>query len=98
MHSGDSACCIQPHSLSSEVIAAIKGAATGLARSLGVIGLMNVQFAVKKEADADGAMKPALYVIEVNPRASRTVPFVAKATVLAVANVAVKAMAGMSLA
>jgi carbamoyl-phosphate synthase large subunit len=98
VHSGDSACCIPPHGLSEEVIAEIRAAATGLARSLGVVGLMNVQFAVKKEADADGATRPALYVIEVNPRASRTVPFVAKATGLPVAKVAVKAMAGRSLA
>jgi len=98
VHSGDSACCIPPHSLSEEVIAEIKTAATGLARSLGVVGLMNVQFAVKKESDADGGTKPALYVIEVNPRASRTVPFVAKATGLPVAKVAVKVMAGTSLA
>ncbi|NCA10543.1 carbamoyl-phosphate synthase large subunit [bacterium] len=89
VHSGDSACCIPPHSLSAEVVAEIKAAAAGLARSLGVVGLMNVQFAVKKE---DG--RPALYVIEVNPRASRTVPFVAKATGLPVARVAVKVMAG----
>ncbi|MFM8380094.1 MAG: carbamoyl-phosphate synthase large subunit [Planctomycetia bacterium] len=89
VHSGDSACCIPPHSLSAEVVAEIKAAATGLARSLGVVGLMNVQFAVKKE---DG--RPALYVIEVNPRASRTVPFVAKATGMPVAKVAVKVMAG----
>ncbi len=93
VHSGDSACCIPPHSLSPDVIAEIKTAATGLAKSLGVVGLMNVQFAVKKE---DGG--PALYVIEVNPRASRTVPFVAKATGLPVAKVAVKVMAGLSLA
>jgi carbamoyl-phosphate synthase large subunit len=93
VHSGDSACCIPPHSLSAEVVDEIKRAATGMARSLGVVGLMNVQFAVKKE---DG--RPTLYVIEVNPRASRTVPFVAKATGLPVAKVAVKAMAGMSLA
>jgi carbamoyl-phosphate synthase large subunit len=98
VHSGDSACCIPPHSLSPEMIAEIKQAATGLARSLGVVGLMNVQFAVKKEANADGETKPALYVIEVNPRASRTVPFVAKATGLPVAKVAVKVMAGTSLA
>ncbi len=98
VHSGDSACCIPPHSLSPDVIAAIKAAATGLARSLGVVGLMNVQFAVKKEPDAEGSLQPALYVIEVNPRASRTVPFVAKATGLAVAKVAVKVMAGVSLA
>jgi carbamoyl-phosphate synthase large subunit len=93
VHSGDSACCIPPHSLSPAVVAQIKEAATGMARSLGVVGLMNVQFAVKKE---DGT--PTIYVIEVNPRASRTVPFVAKATGLPVAKVAVKAMVGMSLA
>jgi carbamoyl-phosphate synthase large subunit len=93
VHSGDSACCIPPHSLSAEVVDEIKRAATGMARSLGVVGLMNVQFAVKKE---DG--RPTLYVIEVNPRASRTVPFVAKATGLPVAKVAVKVMAGMTLA
>ena len=93
VHSGDSACCIPPHSLSAEVVAEIKKAAINMARALGVVGLMNVQFAVKKE---DG--RPTLYVIEVNPRASRTVPFVAKATGLPVAKVAVKAMAGMTLA
>ena len=93
VHSGDSACCIPPHSLSVEVVDEIKQAAARMARSLGVVGLMNVQFAVKKE---DG--KPTLYVIEVNPRASRTVPFVAKATGLPVAKVAVKVMAGVTLA
>ena len=93
VHSGDSACCIPPHSLSAEVVDEIKQAAAKMARALGVVGLMNVQFAVKKE---DG--RPTLYVIEVNPRASRTVPFVAKATGLPVAKVAVKVMAGMTLA
>ncbi|NBW95924.1 MAG: carbamoyl-phosphate synthase large subunit, partial [Planctomycetia bacterium] len=93
VHSGDSACCIPPHSLAAETVVEIKAAAAGLARSLGVVGLMNVQFAVKKE---DG--RPTLYVIEVNPRASRTVPFVAKATGLPVAKVAVKVMTGRSLA
>jgi len=93
VHSGDSACCIPPHSLAPDVVAEIKQATAKLARSLGVVGLMNVQFAVKKE---DGL--PTIYVIEVNPRASRTVPFVAKATGLPVASVAVKVMAGMSLA
>ena len=93
VHSGDSACCIPPHSLAPDVVAEIKQATAKLARSLGVVGLMNVQFAVKKE---DGL--PTIYVIEVNPRASRTVPFVAKATGLPVAKVAVKVMAGMSLA
>ena len=93
VHSGDSACCIPPHSLAPDVVAEIKQATAKLARSLGVVGLMNVQFAVKKE---DGL--PTIYVIEVNPRASRTVPFVAKATGLPVAKVAVKVMVGMSLA
>ena len=93
VHSGDSACAIPPHSLSPEIVERIKAAAASMARSLGVIGLMNVQFAVKKE---DG--EPQIYVIEANPRASRTVPFVAKATGLAVAKVAVKAMAGLTLA
>jgi carbamoyl-phosphate synthase large subunit len=98
VHSGDSACCIPPHSLSPEMIAEIKAAATGLAKSLGVVGLMNVQFAVKKEAGSDGTSGQSLYVIEVNPRASRTVPFVAKATGLPVAKVAVKVMVGKTLA
>jgi len=98
VHSGDSACCIPPHSLSPAMIAEIKAAATGLARSLGVVGLMNVQFAVKKEPGPDGVGGQALYVIEVNPRASRTVPFVAKATGLPVAKVAVKVMTGRKLA
>ncbi len=98
VHSGDSACCIPPHSLAPEMIAEIKAAAAGLARSLGVVGLMNVQFAVKKEPGPDGSGGQSLYVIEVNPRASRTVPFVAKATGLQVAKVAVKVMAGTSLA
>lgn len=92
VHSGDSACCIPPHSLSTEIISEIKKAAIEMARSLGVIGLMNVQFAVKKENG-----EPTLYVIEVNPRASRTVPFVAKATGLPAAKVAVKVMAGVTL-
>ncbi len=93
VHSGDSACAIPPHSLAPEIIERIKVAAASMAKSLGVIGLMNVQFAVKKE---DG--EPQIYVIEANPRASRTVPFVAKATGLPVAKVAVKAMAGLTLA
>jgi len=83
VHSGDSACCIPPHSLAPETITVIKQAATSLAKSLGVVGLMNVQFAVKREEAG-----PTLYVIEVNPRASRTVPFVAKATGVPVAKIA----------
>jgi len=92
VHSGDSACCIPPHTLSDDVVAEIKAAASGMARSLGVVGLMNVQFAVKREEG-----RPTIYVIEANPRASRTVPFVAKATGVPVAKVAVKIMAGQSL-
>jgi len=92
VHSGDSACCIPPHSLSDEVVAEIRAAATGMARSLGVVGLMNVQFAVKREEG-----RPTIYVIEANPRASRTVPFVAKATGVPVAKVAVKVMTGLGL-
>ena len=92
VHSGDSACVIPPYSLPGPVVQEIREATQALAKSLGVIGLMNVQFAVKRE---DG--RPIVYVLEVNPRASRTVPFVAKATGLSVAKVAAKVMAGMTL-
>jgi carbamoyl-phosphate synthase large subunit len=92
VHSGDSACAIPPYSLPGPVVDEIRLATQALARRLRVIGLMNVQFAVKKE---DG--RPNVYVLEVNPRASRTVPFVAKATGVAVAKLATKVMAGMTL-
>jgi carbamoyl-phosphate synthase large subunit len=92
VHSGDSACAIPPYSLPGPVVKEIRDAAEALARDLNVIGLMNVQFAVKWE---DG--KPLVYVIEVNPRASRTAPFVAKATGMPVAKIAAKVMAGVSL-
>jgi len=92
VHSGDSACAIPPYSLPGPVVAEIRRAAEALARGLKVVGLMNVQFAVKRE---DG--RQVVYVIEANPRASRTVPFVSKATGLSVAKVAAKVMAGMSL-
>jgi carbamoyl-phosphate synthase large subunit len=92
VHSGDSACAIPPYSLSGPVIEEIRRATHALALNLRVIGLMNVQFAVKKE---DG--RHNVYVLEVNPRASRTVPFVAKATGVPVAKIAAKVMAGMSL-
>ncbi|MEO1495947.1 MAG: carbamoyl-phosphate synthase large subunit [Planctomycetota bacterium] len=92
VHSGDSACALPPFSLSDAVRAEIREATVSLATDLGVIGLMNVQYAVRKEGGAD-----TLYVIEVNPRASRTVPFVAKATGMPVAGVAAKVMAGVSL-
>lgn len=89
VHSGDSACVLPPYSLSAEVISEIRAASESMARELKVKGLMNIQFAVKME---DGS--PSVYVIEANPRASRTVPFVAKATGLPAAKVAAKIMAG----
>ncbi|MCA9183569.1 MAG: carbamoyl-phosphate synthase large subunit [Planctomycetales bacterium] len=92
VHSGDSACVIPPFTLSDEVLQEIREATWAMAKRLQVIGLMNVQYAVKAE---DGKM--VVYVLEVNPRASRTVPFVAKATGVPVAKLAAKVMAGMTL-
>jgi carbamoyl-phosphate synthase large subunit len=88
VHSGDSACAIPPHSLPGPVIAEIERQTEALAMALQVKGLMNVQFAVKEED---------VYLIEVNPRASRTVPFVAKAIGRPVAKIAARVMAGESL-
>ena len=93
VHSGDSACAIPPYSLPAETIDEIKQATIAMAKYLNVVGLMNVQFAVKREDDQN-----IVYVLEVNPRASRTVPFVAKATGMPVAKVAAKVMAGQTLA
>ncbi len=92
VHSGDSACVIPSFSLSQEVLAEIRHATDAMARRLKVVGLMNVQFAIKEENG-----KSVVYVLEVNPRASRTVPFVAKATGTAVANIATKVMVGKKL-
>jgi carbamoyl-phosphate synthase large subunit len=92
VHSGDSACSIPPYSLGTETLDEIRAATVSMAQHLNVIGLMNVQFAVKKEDDQIN-----VYVLEVNPRASRTVPFVAKATGVPVANIAAKVMAGAKL-
>jgi carbamoyl-phosphate synthase large subunit len=89
IHSGDSACSLPPFSLSTEVLDEIRRQSAVLARTLNVIGLMNVQFAVKDDE---------VYIIEVNPRASRTVPFVAKATGVPIAKVAARLMAGELLA
>ncbi|MDD9878986.1 MAG: carbamoyl-phosphate synthase large subunit [Magnetovibrio sp.] len=89
IHSGDSACSLPPYSLSDATVAELESQAVALAKALGVVGLMNVQFAVK---DDD------VYILEVNPRASRTVPFVAKATGLPVAKIAARVMAGEKLA
>ncbi len=94
IHSGDSACSLPPYSLGAEVVAEIERQTVALARALRVSGLMNVQFAVK--SDPDGADE--VYIIEVNPRASRTVPFVAKATGAPIAGIAARLMAGASLA
>ena len=94
VHSGDSACAIPPYSLPGPVVKEMRAATEAMARELGVVGLMNVQFAVKWEEERVATV----YVIEVNPRASRTVPFVAKATGLPVAKIAAKVMAGVTLA
>lgn len=88
VHSGDSACSLPPYSLSDDVIEKIKEQTHALAKALNVVGLMNVQFAIK---NGD------IYLIEVNPRASRTVPFVAKATDSAIASIAARIMAGEKL-
>ncbi|MEQ9259624.1 MAG: carbamoyl-phosphate synthase large subunit [Roseovarius sp.] len=88
VHSGDSACSLPPYSLAQDVIDEIKRQTEALALALGVRGLMNVQFAVKQGE---------IYLIEVNPRASRTVPFVAKATDSAIASIAARLMAGENL-
>ena len=89
IHSGDSACCIPPFSLGEDTVDRIREHARALALELGVRGLMNVQFAVKDER---------VYVLEVNPRASRTVPYVSKATGVPLAKVAARVMAGEKLA
>ena len=93
VHSGDSACAIPPYSLPGPVVAEIREATCQLARHMDVRGLMNIQFAVKKE---DG--RPTVYILEVNPRGSRTVPFVSKATGVPWAKAAAKVMVGVTLA
>lgn len=92
VHSGDSACALPPFSLPDETIHEIKQATYSLAKALGVRGLMNIQFAVK---EVDG--QRVVYILEVNPRASRTSPFVSKATGMNLARIAAKIMAGVSL-
>jgi len=89
IHSGDSACSLPPHSLDSDIVAELERQTRELALALGVVGLMNVQFAIK-----DGTV----YILEVNPRASRTVPFVAKVIGLPIASIAAEVMAGRPLA
>ena len=92
VHSGDSACSLPPYSLPVETIEEIKVQTVQLAKALNVVGLMNTQFAVREE---DGKFQ--IYILEVNPRASRTVPFVAKATGAAIAKIAARLMAGEKL-
>jgi carbamoyl-phosphate synthase large subunit len=89
IHSGDSACSLPPYSLSPAIVEELKAETVAMARALNVIGLMNVQYAIKDET---------IYVLEVNPRAARTVPFVAKATGVPVAKIGAQVMAGAKLA
>ena len=93
VHSGDSACSLPPYSLSVNTVTEIKRQTSAMATALNVVGLMNVQFAIQ-HVDA----KDVIYVLEVNPRASRTVPFVSKATGIQLAKVAARCMVGQSLA
>ena len=89
IHSGDSACSLPPYSLSPAMITELKSETEAMAKALNVVGLMNVQYAIKDDT---------IYVLEVNPRASRTVPFVAKATGVPVAKIGARVMAGAKLA
>ena len=89
VHSGDSACSLPPHSLSSRIERELRRQTVALARALKVVGLMNVQFAIQRDV---------IYVLEVNPRASRTVPFVGKATGVPLAKIAARCMVGKTLA
>ena len=93
VHSGDSACSLPPYSLSKETIDEMKRQTALMAKGLNVVGLMNVQFAIQEK---DG--KDVIFVLEVNPRASRTVPYVSKATGIQLAKVAARCMVGQSLA
>ena len=96
VHSGDSACSLPPYSLCKETVAELKVQTAAMAKGLNVVGLMNVQFAIQS-VDENGVKKDVIYVLEVNPRASRTVPFVSKATGIQLAKVAARCMAGQSL-
>jgi carbamoyl-phosphate synthase large subunit len=89
IHSGDSACSLPPQNLSAALLAELRRQTEALARALNVVGLMNVQFAIKDED---------IYLLEVNPRGSRTVPFVAKTTGVPLAKLAARVMAGEKLA
>ncbi len=97
IHSGDSACSLPPYTLSAALQDEMRRQTAAMARALGVVGLMNVQFAIQGTETNDGA-DAVVYVLEVNPRASRTVPFVSKATGQQLAKIAARCMAGQSLA
>lgn len=88
IHSGDSACALPPYTLSPAIVTELKAQTEAMARELGIVGLMNVQYAIKGQD---------IFVLEVNPRASRTVPFVAKATGVPVAKIGARVMAGAKL-
>jgi carbamoyl-phosphate synthase large subunit len=96
VHSGDSACSLPPFSLSPEIQEELRRQTIAMAKALKVVGLMNVQFAIQKNELDNG--ESVVYVLEVNPRASRTVPFVSKATGVPLAKIAARCMAGKSLA
>jgi carbamoyl-phosphate synthase large subunit len=96
VHSGDSACSLPPYSLSQATIDELKRPTSLMAKGLNVVGLMNVQFAIQQK-EVDGQMQDVVYVLEVNPRASRTVPYVSKATGLQLAKIAARCMVGQSL-
>ena len=93
VHSGDSSCSLPPYSLSAETQDELRRQVVELAKALNVIGLMNTQFAIQSNDDGDDTV----YLLEVNPRASRTVPFVSKATGMALAKIASRCMAGQTL-
>jgi len=97
VHSGDSACSLPPYSLSAPLIAELERQTELMARALKVVGLMNVQFAIQYDAAQQGG-EGTVFVLEVNPRASRTVPYVSKATGVQLAKIAARCMAGRTLA
>src|SRR4029453_11812262 len=92
VHSGHSACSLPPYSLSKATVDELKRQTAAMAKALNVVGLMNVQFAIQEKDGQD-----VIFVLEVNPRASRTVPYVSKATGIQLAKVAARVMAGQSV-
>jgi carbamoyl-phosphate synthase large subunit len=97
VHSGDSACSLPPYYLGKATVEELKRQTAAMANALNVVGLMNVQFAIQ-EVEEGGHKRDVIFVLEVNPRASRTVPFVSKATGIQLAKVAARCMAGQTLA